>query len=152
QDPVVIPGRAPASNGKSSRAGRVLVVEDDAAIGDVLCRMLKCNGYESVLAMDGQHGLAVFTEAIGRQSGDSSFDLVIMDYTMPGLNGHELAHRIRAQDADVPIVLTSGLGKVDVLAESGEQVVDSFLCKPFRPDQVQQAMDDAVKSRQLLRT
>ncbi|MGK0519932.1 MAG: signal transduction histidine kinase/ActR/RegA family two-component response regulator [Planctomycetota bacterium] len=152
QNPVVIPGRAPVSTGKNSRRGCILVVEDDAAIGDVLCRMLKLNGYEAVLATDGQHGLAVFTEAIGRQSGDSSFDLVIMDYTMPGLNGHELAHRIRAQDADVPIVMTSGLGQVDVLAESGEQVIDSFLCKPFRPDQVQQAMDDAVKSRQLLRT
>ncbi|MGK0205003.1 MAG: two-component system cell cycle sensor histidine kinase/response regulator CckA [Planctomycetota bacterium] len=149
KDVVVIPGPSTTARGKASvgsRTGRILIVEDESTIGNVLRRILTGNGYEAVLAGDGQHGLEVFNTA-----GNNGFDMVILDLTMPGLDGHELAQRIREHDDEIPIVLTSGLGEVDARVDCGAQLVDSFLCKPFDQDQVLQAMDDATKNRQLLR-
>ena len=124
--------------------GRVLIVEDEPAIRDVLSRIMKVKGFTPVVACDGEEGLDRFCTATER------FDLVILDLTMPGLSGDELAEQIRQRDDQVPIVLTSGLGELDAQSSLGEHWVDAFLGKPFGPAQVIEAVQEAVEKRQLL--
>lgn len=124
--------------------GRVLIVEDEPSIRDVLSRIMKVKGFTPEVARDGEEGLDRFCTAAER------FDLVILDLTMPGLSGDELAEQIRMRDDQVPIVLTSGLGELDAQGSLGEDWVDAFLGKPFGPDQVLEAVREAVEKRQLL--
>ena len=93
---------------------RVLIVEDDPAVGQLLARILSYKDYDACVATDGPSGVDAFQSA-----GDDHFKLAIIDYSMPGLVGDEVAKRIRAMDDDVCIILTSGFGECDKLHGAG---------------------------------
>jgi len=137
--PTLIPQaqpRAPVTTEKKC----VLIIEDEPVITTVLKRILAHNGFDSCTADNGQAGIEAF-----EQAGKGKFAAVIADYTMPGLDGTEVAHRIRSQAPNTPIVLTSGLGKDNNL---DSDAVDAFLSKPFTPDQVMRALTEAINRRE----
>ncbi len=100
------------------RSARVLVVEDDQEIAQVLQRSLRLEGYEVKLALDGQVALDV--------AGAFNPDLVILDLGLPKLDGIEVAKRLRAHD-DVPILMLTARDAV----ESRVEGLDDYLVKPF---------------------
>ena len=118
-------------------AARVLVVEDDAAVGDVMRRSLSVEGYEVELVPDPFRGLELIRSAPG------DYELLLVDYTMPGIDGLELAARARSGGVEVPIVLVSGLGEDRLRAASGADAVDAFVSKPFTPQGLRDAIGDA---------
>src|SRR5690606_19211544 len=79
-----------------SATGRVLVVEDDAEIADVLRRTLRQEGHEVRIAADGEEALAAAAEFVP--------DLVILDLGLPKLDGVEVLRRLRAE-SDVPVLI-----------------------------------------------
>lgn len=103
---------------------RVLVVEDEPAIRDVIAYSLRADGHEVVEAEDGELGV--------RLALDDVFDLVLLDVMLPGLSGVEVCRRLRAEgNGDVPIImLTARGGEVDQVLglESG---ADDYVVKPF---------------------
>ena len=104
------------------RSARVLVVEDDEEIAQVLQRSLRLEGYEVKLALDGQIALDV---AVAFNP-----DLVILDLGLPKVDGIEVARRLRAHD-DVPILMLTARDAVDSRVEGLDSGADDYLVKPF---------------------
>jgi two-component system, cell cycle sensor histidine kinase and response regulator CckA len=104
-------------------AETVLFVEDDAMVRRVAVRVLGDAGYRVIAAVDGMDGLRRSMEHNG------TIDLVVTDVVMPGLDGPELARRLRAARPDVKIVFTSGYA--DGALRLSEDAPVRFLPKPY---------------------
>jgi two-component system response regulator MprA len=105
-----------------SRDPRVLVVEDDEDIAQVLQRSLRLDGYEVRLAADGETALET--------AGTFHPDLVILDLGLPRLDGMEVARRLRAAD-DVPILMLTARDALESRVEGLDAGADDYLVKPF---------------------
>ena len=106
----------------SGRDPRVLVVEDDDEIAQVLQRSLRLDGYEVRIAGDGEAALD--------QAAAYHPDLVILDLGLPKLDGIEVARRLRAAD-DVPILMLTARDAVESRVEGLDSGADDYLVKPF---------------------
>src|ERR1700724_1361206 len=105
------------------RQPRVLVVEDDDAIAQVLTRSLRMEGYEVRVAED---GIVALEQAHGFPP-----DLVVLDLGLPGMDGIEVAKRLRGQDDDVPILVLTARDAVESRVEGLDAGADDYLVKPF---------------------
>src|SRR5919199_1344396 len=101
---------------------RVLVVEDDAEIADVLRRSLRLEGYEVKVSGDG-------TEALD-EAGVFTPDAVVLDLGLPGVDGIEVSRRLRA-DGDVPILMLTARDSLESRVEGLDSGADDYLVKPF---------------------
>ncbi len=102
--------------------GRVLVVEDDISIADVLRRTLRQEGHEVRSAADGVEAL--------RLAEEFTPDLVVLDLGLPKLDGVEVCRRIRAE-SDVPILILTARTETDDRVEGLDSGADDYLMKPF---------------------
>jgi two-component system response regulator MprA len=110
----------PADSDQSG--GRVLVVEDDADIADVLRRSLRNEGYEVKTSADGVDALEV---AVGFVP-----DLVVLDLGLPRLDGVEVCRRLR-EEGDVPILMLTARAETDDRVAGLDSGADDYLVKPF---------------------
>lgn len=106
---------------------RVLVVEDNTDVGNVAVQALTDLGYVTVLAANAEEALAELRKNAER------FDVVFSDVVMPGMSGIDLAHRIREDHHDLPVLLTSGYSHV--LAQNGTYGFE-LLNKPYSVEQL----------------
>lgn len=114
-------------NSDSSLA-RILVVEDDPAIGIVLRDTLTDSGYSCVLESDGVEGL--------KQALDGTFDLLILDLNLPRLSGLDICHEVKLKHPLLPIImLTARNTEADVVAGL-EKGADDYIAKPCRPNEL----------------
>ena len=107
---------------------RVLILEDDGALGIIMRSALEDGGHEVLVAADGRIGLRVF--------GASKFDLVITDMLMPDMDGIEIVRTLRAYRSAVKIIAISGGGALDhgdLLGTALRLGADATLSKPFTP-------------------
>ncbi len=102
--------------------GRVLLVEDDAEIADVLRRSLRHEGYEVRTSADGIEALDVAAGFVP--------DLVVLDLGLPRLDGIEVCRRLRA-DSDVPILMLTARSETEDRVEGLDSGADDYLAKPF---------------------
>lgn len=107
--------------------GRVLVVDDDAALSEMLGIVLRGEGFEPVFCADGAEALAAFRE--------SKPDLVLLDLMLPGRDGIDVCRAIRAESGTPIVMLTAKSDTVDVVVglESG---ADDYVVKPFKPKEL----------------
>lgn len=107
--------------------GRVLVVDDDAALSEMLGIVLRGEGFEPVFCADGSEALAAFR--------DSKPDLVLLDLMLPGRDGIDVCRAIRAESGTPIVMLTAKSDTVDVVVglESG---ADDYVVKPFKPKEL----------------
>jgi two-component system, OmpR family, response regulator MprA len=106
-----------------SDKARVLVVEDDPDIGDVVRRSLRREGYDVRLAADGVEALdeaAVFEP-----------DAVVLDLGLPKMDGIQVSERLRSGGGDVPILMLTARDSVDSRVEGLDAGADDYLVKPF---------------------
>jgi CheY-like chemotaxis protein len=102
----------------------VLVVDDDPDVRRFIVDLLEDSGYAVVAAVDGPAGLKALHE-------QGPFDLLLLDFAMPGMTGSEVARTVRAEKPDQPILMMTGyLEHEAVLSELGAQ---PMLQKPFEP-------------------
>ena len=105
---------------------RVLVIDDDAGVRDLMQRVLADAGYLVACAVNGMDGLKTFQEFRP--------DLVVTDMIMPGKEGIETIRDLRSHDPAVPIIAVSGGGRVgslDVLSLAEKFGANRILAKPF---------------------
>ena len=117
---------------------RILAIDDQAIILDLLTAMCQSLGYEIKTASSGQEGIALASE--------STFDVVFTDLAMPGMSGLEVAKKIKAQHAETPIILLTGW---EASVDSDRLVVSGItevLYKPFRIEQLTDVIKSVVRS------
>lgn len=106
---------------------RILVVDDTEDNRDLLVRRLQREGHATAVAVDGTEALALLR--------DSSFDLVLLDIMMPGMDGYQVLEQMRADDElrHVPVILISALGDTDSVVKGIKLGAEDHLPKPFNP-------------------
>jgi len=102
---------------------KVLVVEDEKRMIDLLCRGLKEEGHSVACAADGEDGLAIATAL--------DFDVVILDVMLPKLSGFEVARRLRAGRSHLPLVMLTARDTVEDIVEGLDVGADDYITKPF---------------------
>jgi two-component system, OmpR family, response regulator MprA len=102
---------------------RILVVDDDRALRDALRRALSTGGFEVALAENGQQGLAMIA--------GTRPDAVVLDVTMPGLDGLAVCRRLRAVGDPVPVLMLTGRDRVEDRVDGLGAGADDYLVKPF---------------------
>ncbi len=129
------------------RGMKVLVVDDNATSRDIFQEMLESFSFEVILAASGQEGLTELEKA----SESQSFELVIMDWKMPGMDGIETSKRIKNHThlSKIPaIILVTAYGREEVMQQADEVGLEGFLLKPVSPsmlfDATMQAFGEAV--------
>src|SRR5436309_1643608 len=102
---------------------RILLVEDEEKVARFVTRGLEADGFAVDSVADGLSALELATTY--------SYDLVILDLMLPGINGTELLHRIRGQNQSVPVLVLTARDAVSDKVENFEAGADDYLTKPF---------------------
>ena len=118
---------------------RVLVIEDDEPIRQMLCRMLqRLKITRFVEAENGEAGLQrVHEAAVG-------FDLVICDWNMPRLNGLEFVARARQHQAGLKILMVSGRNDLQSIVEAKRSGITGYIVKPFSQQELKSKIEHAA--------
>jgi CheY-like chemotaxis protein len=131
---------APAgANREDLRLGRplrVLLVEDDSLMREVISEYLLRDDHDVATAVTAQEGLEKITTG--------SFDLVVTDLALPGMNGERLAMEIKERTADMPIILLSGFATNGGRLPDG---IDAVVCKPIAPGDLWRAVAQVMTHR-----
>lgn len=107
------------------RRRTILYADDESSILGLAALCLEALGFEALTAPDGETAARLYEKHAGR------IDAVMLDLTMPGLDGQEAARAIRAMGATIPITLVSGYGPEDLEGRIDSGLFDAFLTKPF---------------------
>jgi PAS domain S-box-containing protein len=132
---------APAPPPEEPRRGasaRVLVVDDEELVRRQVRRTLELYGYSVIEASDGASGLAMLER--------ERVDLILLDVTMPDLDGTEVVRLLRARGLSVPIVLTSGYSDFPVESRLSAGAVQGFLSKPFTLAELLHSVQTALQA------
>jgi PAS domain S-box-containing protein len=119
--------------------GLALVVDDEEPVRMLACDMLQRLGFEVISAVDGQQALERFRE----RPADVTF--VLLDLTMPRLDGEECVGKLREIRADVPILLTSGYDQQTVAVRLSSLNLAGFLQKPYRFEDLATAVRASIR-------
>ena len=103
---------------------KILVVEDEQNVAEVLKRGLEEEDYQADLAYDGQVGLSL------ARSG--KYDLILLDINLPIINGLTLCKKLRETDEDTPILMLTALGMSEDIVAGLDSGADDYMPKPFR--------------------
>jgi putative two-component system response regulator len=115
---------------------KILVIDDDAVVRDVIGEMLAVGGYEVVTAATAAEALELFV--------DEEVELVVSDIVMPDLSGLELLDAMRLHRPSLPIVLVTGANTRDNLSEALTRGADGLVAKPFTQAELQEAVEKAL--------
>lgn len=118
-----------APNNRNAR-GRVLIIDDDPEVREVVIDMLDYAGVRTMSAASGEEGVALF------QSHKDEIELVLLDLSMPGIGGKETFRRLKELRDDLKIVLSSGYGQSVVTDDLNFLGLTGFIQKPFRYDKL----------------
>lgn len=124
----------------SSPRGKVLVVDDAGEVVVLCVNVLQTLGWAVRGASGGQAALQILA--------GEPFDLMIVDYKMPQMNGFELHERARAIRPDMAFMLLTGHGTTDVIEEAVDRGFHSILLKPFTREQLRAAVEQALAARE----
>ena len=116
---------------------KVLVVDDDPVVGKSFDRVLSQKGYVVVTAGNGQ-------EALSKLEG-GEFDMVFTDIRMPGMDGLELAEKVKARHAWTPVVIVTGYGTTANEERAREIGVSAFMHKPLSPEMIESGAMSALR-------
>ena len=123
----------------ASRPVRILVVEDDEEIAQVLQRSLRMEGYEVKLAGDGVRGL--------EEAHAFLPDLIVLDLGLPRLDGVDVAKRLREDGDEVPILMLTARDALESRVEGLDVGADDYLVKPFERQELLARMRALLRRR-----
>jgi len=108
---------------------KILVVDDEPILRDSLEVALKTSGYEVLTARTGEEGLEQFKK--------ENPDIVLLDHWLPGINGDEVLRRIKEEESEIPIIVMTAQGSIEMAVNLMKMGAFDFLVKPFELDQVE---------------
>jgi two-component system phosphate regulon response regulator PhoB len=108
----------------AEQSARILLVDDDVEVRDVVTAILEAVGFEVVASHSGEEGLAKLER--------SSFDLVVLDWTLPGMSGLELCRAVRARWTRLPVLFLTANASTEDVVDAFAGGADDYVVKPFR--------------------
>jgi two-component system NtrC family response regulator len=108
---------------------RILIIDDEPTLRESLQVALSASGYEVQTARTGEEGLTLFTR--------ENPDLILLDHWLPGINGDLVLQRIKEADPEIPVIIMTAQGSVDLAVQSMKMGAFDFLVKPFELDQIE---------------
>jgi len=123
-------------------SARILVIDDEDSVRDILSRMLTAKGHQVVAASNGQEGIDQF------KSGP--FDVVFTDLGMPKISGWEVGKAVKKINPAVPVAMITGWGMELNREKMTENGIDLIISKPFNMEQVTQLVSEAIELKQVL--
>jgi len=121
--------------------GSILVIDDEAEIREGLELLLKTEGYQVIMADTGQSGLL--------RLGEQPYDLLLLDVSLPDRNGIELLKDIRRQNPNLPIVLITAYGSIEMARAAFKSGAMDYITKPWSNDELLAQVAQAVESHRL---
>jgi CheY-like chemotaxis protein len=121
--------------------GTVMVVDDQDSVREVTMQMLHKIGYDTLPAADASEAIALLTEHGHR------IVAVLLDMTMPGMEGPEALERLRRIQPGLPVLLASGYNEPEIGDRFHQEKPDGFLKKPFTPRQLREALGGLLAGR-----
>ncbi len=119
----------------------ILLIDDDDSLRRVMEFSLTEAGHKVTAAAGGEEGLRLFEK--------NSFDAVITDITMPGLNGMEVLARVRARDAGLPVIMITAYGTIESAVQAMKEGAFDYITKPFNRDELRLTLEKALRLRRL---
>lgn len=107
---------------------KILLVEDDLDLGNLLSQYLDLQGFETLLARDGEEGYAKFSR--------EEVDICVLDIMMPGMDGFTLAKKIRNTKPDMPFLFLTAKSQKEDKIKGLKLGADDYICKPFEVDEL----------------
>jgi len=120
---------------------KILVVDDEQSLRDVLSIMLKRAGYAVTSAVDGEEAIELLNKEI--------FDLVITDLRMPKIDGMEVLKAVKSASPETVVLIITAFASADSAVEAMKQGAYDYLTKPFQVDEVQLIIRNALEKRRL---
>jgi putative two-component system response regulator len=120
---------------------RVLCVDDEPVILQILSRLLEVQGFEPVTCKDGASAIAEFDSSL--------FDVVITDVHMPGMDGIALMRELRSRQPELPVVVVTGHGTVDTAIQALREGASGMLVKPFTGEELLGEVRRALSASQM---
>ena len=114
----------------------LLIVDDQAGIRLLLKEVFYKEGFDIKLAANGMEALQFVAEKIP--------DCILLDMRMPGLSGVEVLKRIKKQSADVPVVMMTAYGEIELTEEAFQHGAERYFTKPFNIYEVRDAVVEIV--------
>jgi len=102
---------------------RILIIEDDVAITRALLRWLNGHGHQALIANTGEEGVLL--------AADDTVELVLLDISLPGLNGHQVLERLRSQRSGLPVIMLTARDDLKSKVAALQAGADDYLTKPF---------------------
>jgi len=125
---------------KEVHPARILVIDDEDYVRDILSQMLRVKGHQVVVASNGEEGIERFKNEI--------FDLVFTDLGMPKISGWEVGKTIKKMNPKVPIVMITGWGMELNREKMKESGINLLISKPFQFDQVIALVSEAMELKE----
>ena len=142
QDTRVAAGVPPT--GEPRMGGRVLFMDDEAILQELVAAMLEHLGYEVTCAAHGEEAIALYVAA--RQAG-REFDVVIVDLTVPGgMGGHETLRQLREIDPAVKAVVSSGYSNDPIMAEHRRHGFRGVIAKPYQMAELSRVLQGVIRA------
>ena len=120
----------------------ILVVDDEASVRDALGKWFKFDGYRVDTAEDANTAL--------RKLQDSSWDIILLDIKMPGMDGVELQRRIKQIDKNIITIMMTAFASVETSIQALKEGAFDYIVKPVDPDEMGHLIRNAVEQRRLL--
>ncbi|MEA2164554.1 MAG: hypothetical protein QOK37_2681 [Thermoanaerobaculia bacterium] len=123
---------------------RILIVDDEEVLRDVLDAVLRREGFEIVMAASGEEALAVLDV-------DDNIDLVILDIMLPGISGIDTLRSIRISNPTIPVIIITAFSSIDGAIEAMKHGAFHYVPKPFKNEEVILTVNKALEQRRLSR-
>ena len=124
--------------------GKILIIEDDLELGEVLKTRVQKRGFTVVLRTNGLNGLATLAQA--------PFDVVLTAFKLPDLSGIEICQEISAKWPEIPVVIMTAFGSMETAIAAIRAGAYDFITKPFEMNILHLALDRAVRHKRLQTT
>jgi two-component system response regulator AtoC len=131
----------PAAVAAGQPSARILVVDDDLSVAQVIAHMAEELGHATAIA-------GSVDEAVGRIARDS-FDVVLTDLSMPGRNGLDLLKHVQAENPEIPVVLITGKGAIDTAMEAIKGGAYDYLAKPPQLEMLGALLRRAIEKKRM---
>lgn len=119
----------------TKRKKRILIVDDDQHLLELLEQTLSAVGYETVAAGGGVEAVDILSQ--------QTFDLMVTDVKMPNIDGISLLKRVRRHYPDMPVLFITGVASAEIVAAADP---DGFLAKPFRISRIEELIETTLNS------